>query len=50
LYSIYHGPLTGPLADFYNGFMKFEPAKVDLEEIFSNEANSYDVDFSDVGI
>jgi magnesium chelatase family protein len=27
---------------------KFHPVKVDLVEIFRNEANKYDVDFSDV--
>jgi magnesium chelatase family protein len=34
--------------DFFNGFRKFEPVKVDLMEIFREEANKYDVDFSDV--
>jgi len=36
------------VADFFNGVRKFEPVKVDLMEIFSSEANKYDVDFSDV--
>jgi magnesium chelatase family protein len=34
--------------DFFNGTRKFEPVSVDLNEIFNNEANKYDVDFSDV--
>jgi magnesium chelatase family protein len=34
--------------DFFNGSRKFIPVVVDLEEIFNNEANKYDVDFSDV--
>jgi magnesium chelatase family protein len=34
--------------DFLNGYRKFEPVKVDLNEIFSTEANKYDIDFSDV--
>lgn len=36
------------VVDFFNGKGKFEPVKVDLLEIFNNEANKYDVDFSDV--
>jgi magnesium chelatase family protein len=36
------------VVDFFNGSRKFEPVKVDLVEIFRNEANKYDVDFSDV--
>ncbi len=38
----------GEVVDFLNGIKKFEPVKVDLMEIFNNEANKYDVDFSDV--
>ncbi|MCU0460895.1 MAG: YifB family Mg chelatase-like AAA ATPase [Bacteroidales bacterium] len=38
----------GEVVDFFNGMKKFEPVKVDLMEIFNNEANKYDVDFSDV--
>jgi magnesium chelatase family protein len=34
--------------DFLNDFRKFEPVKVDLNEIFNTEANRYDIDFSDV--
>jgi magnesium chelatase family protein len=36
------------VVDFFNGTRIFEPVKVDLEAIFMNEANKYDVDFSDV--
>jgi magnesium chelatase family protein len=36
------------VVDFFNGVRKFEPVRVDLEEIFRNEANKYDVDFSEV--
>ena len=36
------------VVDFFNGIRKFDPVKVDLIEIFSAEANKYDVDFSDV--
>ena len=36
------------VVDFFNGSRKFEPVKVDLVEIFTHEANKYDVDFSDV--
>ena len=36
------------VVDFFNGARKFEPVKVDLLEIFNNEANKYYVDFSDV--
>ena len=38
----------GDVVDFFNGTRKFDPVKVDLESIFRNEANRYDVDFSDV--
>ncbi|MGE5418749.1 MAG: magnesium chelatase domain-containing protein [Chloroflexota bacterium] len=36
------------VVDFFNGTRKFDPVKVDLKGIFDNEANKYDVDFSDV--
>ena len=36
------------VVDFFNGIRKFDPVKVDLLEIFTSEANKYDVDFSDV--
>jgi magnesium chelatase family protein len=38
----------GEVVDFFNGSRKFNPVKVDLLELFANEANKYDVDFSDV--
>jgi magnesium chelatase family protein len=36
------------VVDFFNKNRPFSPVKVDLREIFSSEANRYDVDFSDV--
>lgn len=36
------------VVDFFNGTRTFEPCKVDLQGIFSAEANKYDIDFSDV--
>src|SRR5664279_1971164 len=36
------------VVDFFDGSRKFNPVKVDLNEIFTSEANKYDVDFSDV--
>jgi magnesium chelatase family protein len=38
----------GDVIDFFNGLRKFDPVKVDLMEIFTSEANKYDIDFSDV--
>jgi magnesium chelatase family protein len=38
----------GQVVDFFNGTRQFNPFKVDLHEIFTSEANKYDVDFSDV--
>jgi magnesium chelatase family protein len=38
----------GEVVEFFNGTGKFEPVKVDLNEIFNSEANRYDIDFSDV--
>jgi len=34
--------------DLVNGTRKFDPVRIDLNEIFNGEANRYDVDFSDV--
>lgn len=34
--------------DLFNGKRKFDPVRIDLNEIFNGEANRYDVDFSDV--
>jgi magnesium chelatase family protein len=38
----------GDVVDFFNGTRKFEPVRVNLDDIFACEANKYDVDFSDV--
>jgi magnesium chelatase family protein len=46
--DVYGMENLGDVVDFFNGQKKFEPVKVDLIEIFNNEANKYDVDFSDV--
>lgn len=34
--------------DFFNGTRSFEPVRVDLDELFADEANRYELDFSDV--
>jgi magnesium chelatase family protein len=46
--DVYGMEKIGDVVDFFNGLRKFDPVKVDLVEIFTNEANKYDVDFSDV--
>ena len=46
--DVYGMENLGEVIDFFNGMKKFEPVKVDLMEIFNNEANKYYVDFSDV--
>ncbi len=46
--DVYGMENLGDVVGFFNGMKKFEPIKVDLMEIFNNEANKYDVDFSDV--
>ncbi len=46
--DVYGMEKLGDVVDFFNGFRKFDPVKVDLLEIFKGEANKYDVDFSDV--
>jgi len=46
--DVYGMEKLGDVVDFFNGFRKFDPVKVDLIEIFKEEANKYDVDFSDV--
>jgi magnesium chelatase family protein len=46
--EVYGMENLGEVVDFFNGTKKFTPVKVDLMEIFNNEANKYDVDFSDV--
>lgn len=46
--NVYGMENLSDVVDFFNGVKKFDPVKVDLHEIFANEANKYDVDFSDV--
>jgi magnesium chelatase family protein len=46
--TVYGMETLGDVVDFLNGARKFEPVVVDLIEIFNNEVNKYDVDFSDV--
>jgi magnesium chelatase family protein len=46
--DVYGMDKINDVVDFFNGQRKFDPVKVDLVEIFRNEANKYDVDFSDV--
>jgi len=46
--EVYGMENLGDVTAFINGSRKFEPVSVDLVEIFNEEANKYDVDFSDV--
>jgi len=46
--DVYGMEKLGDVVDFFNGVRKFEPVRVDLIGIFNNEANKYDIDFSDV--
>jgi magnesium chelatase family protein len=46
--DVYGMKNLGDVVDFFNGSRKFTPVTVDLMEIFNQEANKYDVDFSDV--
>jgi magnesium chelatase family protein len=46
--DVYGMKNLGNVVDFFNGSRKFTPVTVDLMEIFNQEANKYDVDFSDV--
>jgi len=46
--EVYGMENLGDVISFFNGTKKYEPVVVDLMEIFNNEANKYDVDFSDV--
>jgi len=46
--EVYGMEKLGDVVDFFNGLRKFDPVQVDLCEIFRDEANKYDVDFSDV--
>jgi magnesium chelatase family protein len=46
--EVYGMASLSEVIDFFNGIKKFEPVRVDLNDIFKTEANRYDVDFSDV--
>jgi len=46
--DVYGMSSLGDVIDFFNGRKTFQPVKVDLNELFSREANKYDIDFSDV--
>jgi magnesium chelatase family protein len=46
--DVYGMKNLGDVVDYFNGIRKFTPVTVDLMEIFNQEANKYDVDFSDV--
>ena len=46
--EVYGLETLGDVIDFFNSVRKFEPVRVDLMDIFREEANKYDVDFSDV--
>jgi Mg chelatase-related protein len=46
--DVYGLGALGDVVDFFNGTRKFEPVRINLDEIFAGEANKYDVDFSDV--
>jgi magnesium chelatase family protein len=46
--EVYGMENLGDVVEFFNGTLHFTPVMVDLNEIFSREANKYEVDFSDV--
>lgn len=46
--DVYGMEVLGDVVDFFNGIRQFTPVRVDLAEIFSNNANRYEFDFSDV--
>jgi magnesium chelatase family protein len=46
--DVYGMERIADVVDFFNGVRQFDPVKVDLADLFRNEANKYDVDFSDV--
>ena len=46
--TVYGMETLEDVVGFFNGSKKFEPVQVDLMEIFNNEVNKYDIDFSDV--
>ncbi len=46
--QVYGMENLGDVVAFFNGIRIFTPVSVDLVDIFNNEANKYDIDFSDV--
>ena len=46
--EVYGMDTLGDVVDFFNGTRSFSPVSVNLNDLFSREANKYDVDFSDV--
>jgi len=46
--DVYGMEKLGDVLDFFNGLRQFEPVKVDIDSLFREEANRYDIDFSDV--
>ncbi|MFZ0280222.1 MAG: YifB family Mg chelatase-like AAA ATPase, partial [Bacteroidales bacterium] len=46
--QVYGMENLGDVVAFFNGTRIFTPVLVDLVDIFNNEANKYDIDFSDV--
>lgn len=46
--EVYGMASIGDVVDFFNGTRSFSPVSVDINQLFSCEANKYDVDFSDV--
>jgi magnesium chelatase family protein len=46
--DVYGMDTLGDVVDFFNGTRAFSPVSVNLIDLFSREANKYDVDFSDV--
>lgn len=46
--EVYGMAAIGDVVDFFNGSREFSPVSVDINQLFSCEANKYDIDFSDV--
>ncbi|MGA1977362.1 MAG: YifB family Mg chelatase-like AAA ATPase [Bacteroidales bacterium] len=46
--DVYGLETLGEVVEFFNGTRKFDPLRINLADIFANEANKYDVDFADV--
>jgi len=46
--DVYGMETLNDVTDFFNGYRKFSPVKIDIENIFDTESNRYDIDFSDV--